>query len=70
MNVKNQYVTDDYSIYNGDSCEVLRGIPDNSIGYSIFSPPFISLFTYSNTDRDLGTAKNESEVYEQFKYRY
>lgn len=68
MNVKNQYVTDNYSIYNGDSCEVLRGIPDNSIGYSIFSPPFISLFTYSNSDRDLGNTKNESEFYEQFKY--
>ena len=67
-NVLNQAVTDEYSIYNGDSVEVLKGIPDDSIHYSIFSPPFASLYTYSNSDRDMGNCKNDSEFFEQFRY--
>ena len=51
MNVLNQEVAEKFSIYNGDSVEVLKGIPDNSIHYSVFSPPFASLYTYSNSDR-------------------
>lgn len=67
-NVLNQTITNEYSIYNGDSVEVLKGIPDDSIHYSIFSPPFASLYTYSNSDRDMGNCKNDSEFFEQFKY--
>lgn len=68
MKVKDQSITDRYSIYNGDSCEVLQGIPDNSIGFEIYSPPFMSLYTYSNSERDLGNTKNDDEFYEQFKF--
>ena len=57
INVISQSVTDRYALYNGDSCEVLKGIPDNSIHYSIFSPPFASLYTYSNSERDLGNSE-------------
>ena len=67
-NVLDQTVTDEYAIYNGDSVEVLKGIPDNSVHYSIFSPPFASLYTYSNSDRDMGNCKNDGEFFEQFKY--
>ena len=59
-NVLNQCVTDDYALYNGDSCEVIKSIPDNSIHYTIFSPPFSSLYTYSNSDRDMGNCKNDN----------
>lgn len=68
MNVINQKITDKYAIYNGDSCEVVKGIPDNSIHYTIFSPPFASLYTYSNSDRDMGNSKGDEEFYEHFKY--
>lgn len=57
-----------YALYNGDSCEILRGIPENSIHYEIFSPPFASLYTYSNSDRDLGNCRTTTEFYEQFRY--
>ena len=66
VNVLNQCVTDDYALYNGDSCEVIKSIPDNSIHYTIFSPPFSSLYTYSNSDRDMGNCKNDNEFYEHF----
>lgn len=68
INVISQSVTERYALYNGDSCEVLKGIPDNSIHYSIFSPPFASLYTYSNSERDLGNCRTTSEFYEQFMF--
>ena len=34
-----------WEIYNGDSCEIVKGIPDNSIHHIVYSPPFESLYT-------------------------
>lgn len=68
MNVINQQIKDRYALYNGDCVEVVKGIPDNSVHYSIFSPPFASLYTYSNSDRDMGNSKNDNEFYEHFSY--
>jgi len=68
MNVLDQCITPEYAIYCGDSVEVLGAIPDDSIHYTIFSPPFASLYTYSNSDRDMGNCKSDSEFYEQFMY--
>lgn len=66
VNTINQRVTDKYALYNGDSCELIQAIPDNSIHYTIFSPPFSSLYTYSNSDRDMGNCKNDDEFYQHF----
>lgn len=63
-----QYVDDEMALYNGDSAEVLKGIPDNSIHFQIYSPPFASLYVYSNSERDLGNCKTLSEFYHQFEY--
>ena len=68
MKILNQVVNGQYSLYNGDNVEVMKGIPDNSIHYTIFSPPFSSLYTYSNSDRDMGNNKNDELFYEHFKY--
>lgn len=68
MNCIDQTVTDQYAIYNGDCVEVLKGLPDKSIGYSIFSPPFSSLYTYSNSPRDMGNCKTDEEFFEHFGY--
>jgi DNA modification methylase len=68
MNCINQVVTDQYAIYNGDCVEVIAGLPDKSVDYSIFSPPFSSLYTYSNSPRDMGNARNDGEFFEQFQY--
>ena len=53
--------------YHGDSIEVIKGIPTGSIHYSIFSPPFSSLFTYSASIRDLGNSTDD-EFYEHFEF--
>ena len=56
--VKAQAITDRYALYNGDSCEILPILPADSVHYIIYSPPFSSLYTYSNSDRDLGNCRN------------
>lgn len=68
MNVKNQYVDDKMALYHGDSCEVLTEIPSESVHFEIYSPPFASLYTYSNSERDLGNSKNKHEFYEHFEF--
>lgn len=68
INVKSQEIGKDYALYCGDSCEALKGIPDNSIHYSIFSPPFASLYVYSNSDRDLGNCRSDGEFDEHFRF--
>lgn len=65
---KDSVITKDYALYCGDSCEVLKGIPDSSVHYSVFSPPFASLYTYSNSDRDLGNCRSDGEFDEHFKF--
>lgn len=57
-----------YKAYLGDSCEVLREIEDESIDFSVFSPPFSSLYTYSNSERDLGNCASDDEFLTHFKF--
>ena len=68
MKVLDQVTKNKYAVYNGDSCEVVKAIPDNSIHYTIFSPPFASLYTYSNSDRDMGNSNGDDEFYNHFIY--
>ena len=68
VNVLDQYVSDRVSLYNGDSVEVLKGLPDNCIHYAIFSPPFSSLYTYSNSDRDMGNSASDEQFNTHFKF--
>jgi len=67
------YVVDDaygdnWHLMLGDSCERLAEIPDNSIGLSVYSPPFASLFTYSPSDRDLGNSVDSDEFIEHYRF--
>lgn len=68
MKVINQTIKEKYSIYQGDCVEVIKGIPDSLIHYSIFSPPFASLYTYSSSERDMGNCKNDKGFYKHFKF--
>lgn len=68
MNVLDQYSTDRYTLINGDTVEVIKSIPDESIGMSIYSPPFSSLYTYSNSDRDLGNSRSDEEFFTHFEF--
>lgn len=52
----------------GDCVEQIADVADDSVHYSIFSPPFASLYTYSASERDMGNARTHSEFYEHFKF--
>lgn len=62
-----QVVTDDYAIYLGDSCELIKGVPDASVDMSVYSPPFEGLYKFSNSDRDI--SNNDGEQFWQH-YQY
>ena len=68
MNVLNQASGDNYTVFHGDCVDVLKGIPDATIDYSIFSPPFASLYTYSNSPRDMGNVRNDEEFFAHFDF--
>jgi len=62
------YEGQDFTVHNADCVHLAREIESGSIGYTIFSPPFASLYTYSNSDYDMGNAKDDTQFYEQFKF--
>lgn len=66
MQVLNQRFGNNWAAYHGDCVEVIKGIPGGSIHYSIFSPPFANLFTYSDSDRDMGNSKNDNDFTKHF----
>jgi DNA modification methylase len=68
MNVIDQVIQNNYAAYHSDCVDVLRGMPDNSVHYSIFSPPFASLYTYSASPRDMGNCASHDEFFGQFRY--
>lgn len=68
MNVIDQVIGNNYAAYHADCVDVLRGLPDESAHYSVFSPPFASLYTYSASPRDMGNCATHDEFYAQFKY--
>lgn len=67
-----EYMTDEQKIGDnrlilGDSCVELSKLSENSIDMSVFSPPFASLYTYTNSERDLGNSKDQEEFLKHFK---
>jgi DNA modification methylase len=55
-------------MFHGDCCEVIKGIPSDSIDFIVFSPPFASLYTYSNSDRDMGNSRDYEEFWGHFSF--
>jgi DNA modification methylase len=63
MAVADQLITDRFAIYQGDCCEVMPTLPAESIGLSIYSPPFAGLYHYSSSDRDLSNSRDYEEFF-------
>ena len=59
---------DGYTVHLGDCVKWARRMEDNSIDYSVFSPPFADLFVYSNSDHDMGNCKDDAEFVQQLKF--
>ena len=59
---------DGWRLLLGDCVERMSEIGDGSVGFSVFSPPFASLYTYSNSDRDMGNCRTDGEFMEHLSY--
>lgn len=68
MAVIDQKLHDRYAIYNGDCMEVLPTIKADSVGMSVYSPPFPELYQYSNDPRDMSNCAKYEEGIAQYQY--
>ena len=68
MKILDQLVNDKCALYNGDCVEVMGMLPADSVGYSIFSPPYSNLYAYSNSERDIGNCRSDAEFFAHFDY--
>lgn len=66
--VLNQASGENWHLYHADCVEVVSALPENSIHLSVFSPPYASLYVYSNSDRDFGNSSSDAQFYEHFDY--
>jgi DNA modification methylase len=64
INVKN----DNYNIQRGDCVQLIKGVESDSVHYSIFSPPFASLYTYSDHLEDMGNSKDYDDFFIHFQF--
>lgn len=58
----------DFTLWNADCVEVLARLPDNSVDFSVFSPPFANLYIYSESSRDMGNVENDEEFQEAYSF--
>ena len=65
---RREFKNEDVLLIKGDSCIEIKAIPDNSVDLIVFSPPFSSLFTYSNYIHDMGNNENHEEFFKQYSF--
>jgi DNA modification methylase len=68
MVVRNQVITKQYAIYNGDCIEVMQTLPDESVDLTVYSPPFAGLYQYSSDDRDMSNCLDHDEFFEHYGF--
>ena len=68
METEKRYKSEHCDVRLGDCIQCIQSIPDESVGFSIFSPPFAELYTYSDKLEDMGNSKDYKEFFEAFKY--
>lgn len=66
--IEDEVRTEQYAAMMGDCVQRIKEIPSDSIGLSVFSPPFASLYTYTNSEYDMGNCKTDDEFAEHFGY--
>lgn len=68
VNVKDQFIGERFALYEGDCVQTMQGLPDNSVGFSVYSPPFASLYIYSDSEADMGNASSMEEFLDHYEY--
>jgi DNA modification methylase len=59
---------DRFAAYNADCVDILPEIPEESVGLTVFSPPFVDLYCYSDNDRDMGNCRTWDEFFTGFSF--
>lgn len=68
VKVLSQQHGDGWTLYNADCVDVARGLPDESVHFIIYSPPFESLYTYSASDRDMGNSASSEQFWTHYRF--
>ncbi len=68
MKVLGQEFGESFVAYHGDSCEVLQGLDDESVGYSVYSPPFSSIYQYDSSPRDMSNCSTDEQFFEHYSF--
>lgn len=68
VSVIDQAAGDGWKIWNADCVDVTRGLPENSLHYTVFSPPFESLYTFSDDPRDMSNCNDSATFWAHFKF--
>lgn len=66
--ILNQAQGENWTLVNGDCVEVINMMPENSLHLTITSPPYASLYTYSNSERDMGNSASDEQFYMHLDY--
>jgi len=66
--VKQQEITENYAIYNSDCMYVLPTLPDSSVDFSVYSPPFAGLYNYSSSENDFSNCDSKEQFLEQYDF--
>lgn len=66
--VKQQEITENYAIYNSDCMYVMSTLPDESIDFSVYSPPFAGLYNYSSSENDFSNCDSKEQFLEQYEF--
>lgn len=67
-NVLDQAMGADWAIYHGDCVALAAAVPDNSVDFSVYSPPFSSLYIYGDSEADMGNTSGDAEFLEQYRF--
>jgi len=68
INVIDQHEGKHFKLWNADCVDVTSGIPDGTLHYTIFSPPFESLYTFSDNPRDMSNCTSSATFWTHFKF--
>lgn len=68
MAVREQEITDTHALYCGDCVEVLKSLPSEAVGFTVYSPPFAGLYQYSSDPRDMSNAIDKDEFFQHYGF--
>lgn len=66
--IQDQLLTDKYAVYCGDSMDVMSALPPESVHFTTYSPPFVGLYHYSSSERDLSNTRSYEEFFEMYSF--